>query len=401
MIYLINSSEIELIDNIKENSLTLINLGSSTIQALFKIKSGSKKMLVDLIFSHPSNYNFTLNQYDPDVDEENIEDLNPVESEQEPLLFTQAQNVQKLYLNKEIDRRFINPKRRLESVYSENQTDLIESGESFLGRNRLILNLKEEMNNIVLTLFRNENVEENKNEKMYIKFKNFQSEVGTPLASIDNKMIVRQKKDILDVEFGGLILGEDVNVDNYTVKYDIKIFNKDDVQSKYENYYIYSYTNDITPLFSTSLSSKGNAIKKTNYIRIKASLNERKSQYLLINAKVKNLDDGEEELLQYDVLKFSVEEQSEERKWPDEKENEKEKSETSEKTEEDKIKEKNKVKLYIILFFFILSIVLTFAGLFIYLTFFGKKDNIIEEDTDYKDVGGIIDEKKKINEEEE
>ena len=400
MIYLINSSEFELVDDIKENSLTLVNLGSSTIQAIFKIKSGSKKMLVDLIFSHPSNYNFTLNQYDPDVDDEDIENLNPVESEQEPLLFTQVQNV-------EIDRKFINSKRRLESIYTENQTDLIESEESLLGRNRLILNLEEEMSNIVLTLFRKEDVEENKNEKIYVRYRNYKSEkVETTKVSIDNTINVGQMKDMLDVEFGGLILGEDVNVDNYTVKYNIQIFNEDDIKSKYENYYIYSYTNDIKPLFSTSFSSRGNAVKKSNYIRIKASLNERNSQYLLINAKVKNLDDEEEQLLQYKVFQFTVEEESGERKWPDEKEKEKKESEKSGKTDEEKIKEENEIKLYIILACFILSVVLTFVGLFIYLAFFGKKDNNIEEDTDYKDVGGIVEDKKeddgkKINEEEE
>ena len=62
---------------------------------------------------------------------------------------------------------------------------------------------------------------------------------------------------------------------------------------------------------------------------------------------------------------------------------------------------------------FIVSVILTFIAVFVYITFFGKKDNNIEEDSDYKDVGGIVqddkkedegkttDNGKKINEEEE
>ena len=63
--------------------------------------------------------------------------------------------------------------------------------------------------------------------------------------------------------------------------------------------------------------------------------------------------------------------------------------------------------------FFVISILLTVIILFIYLKFFGKKEGNIEEESDYKDVGGIVkeenketdgkntDEGKKINEEEE
>ena len=62
---------------------------------------------------------------------------------------------------------------------------------------------------------------------------------------------------------------------------------------------------------------------------------------------------------------------------------------------------------------FIASVVLTFIGIFVYISVCGKKDNNIEEDSDYRDVGGIVqnDDKKedegknndgkKINEEEE
>ena len=45
------------------------------------------------------------------------------------------------------------------------------------------------------------------------------------------------------------------------------------------------------------------------------------------------------------------------------------------------------------------SIIITFIGVFIYLLFFAKKDPNIEEDQDYKNVGGIVknDDKDKEN----
>ena len=124
IIYIINCSEVDLVDDMKENSLTLVDLVATTTQVIFKIKPGSTKMLVELILSHPSNYELTFNQYDQGVEDD----------DEEILLKSKAKN---------LDGKFINPKRRLASVYSENQTDLIKSDKSLLGRHKVILNLDE------------------------------------------------------------------------------------------------------------------------------------------------------------------------------------------------------------------------------------------------------------------
>ena len=55
-----------------------------------------------------------------------------------------------------------------------------------------------------------------------------------------------------------------------------------------------------------------------------------------------------------------------------------------------KNREENRPILILILGLFIGSVVITFIGVFIYIQYFAKKDGNIEEDQDYKDVGGIV-----------
>ena len=80
-----------------------------------------------------------------------------------------------------------------------------------------------------------------------------------------------------------------------------------------------------------------------------------------------------------------------------------------------KNRKENRNILIIILASFGGSIAITFIAVFIYINFFAKKDINIEEEQDYKDVGGIVTSKEdkdkdkmetkedgpKINEEEE
>lgn len=86
------------------------------------------------------------------------------------------------------------------------------------------------------------------------------------------------------------------------------------MESKYENIYIYDAQSEA--LYATNLPLKGIVTQIINYIVIKTQPNDKKKQLLLIDAKIKNLED--EELLQYKAYdNIIVEEQSEEREWPD------------------------------------------------------------------------------------
>ena len=96
--------------------------------------------------------------------------------------------------------------------------------------------------------------------------------------------------------------------------------------------------------------------------------------------------------LQYEVYKFKVEEISPKRKWEEDK--------------EEDLKKKNRPIFIIILACFLSCVLLTLLLVLIYTKLINKQTNI-EEDKDFKDVGGIVDEDKtpkddkRINEEED
>ena len=200
---------------------------------------------------------------------------------------------------------------------------------------------------------------------------------------------------------------------------------------------IIKYDNKVKSLYTKNIKLKGNNVKQDIYLVIQAPLNEKKDQLLLVDADV---NEGEKKIsLQYELLEFKVEEESPERVWPadddDSDKTESDKTESdkteSDKTESDKTesdgtdktkddndednKEKNKNKLLIIMVCFGISILLTLLVILIYIKYFSSREGKIEEEKDYKDVGGIVindDEKndgpatkedsvKKINEEEE
>ena len=322
MIYLINCSSIDQHTDLKENKLEKIKLTESTTQIIFKTKPETK-MSVELILSHPSHYTYTFNQYDLE-EEEVIEDA--VDDYEGDSFYS----------------KFINPKRRLATDYSENQTDLIESEESQFGKNKFILDIKEDMNKIVLSIFLKDDEEDidQENDLMFVKYKNLKNEEEENNYSYESEIKVKKDKDMLSITFGGLS-DENENLENAQIVYDIKLFDKEELTSLYENYYINSYTNEVKPLYSTSFVAKGEMIKKENYLKIKAPLNDGKEQYLLINAKITNSDGEELQFLQYKSKTVTVEEQSEEREWPDDEEEEKEKEKEKEKDDEKKEEKKD------------------------------------------------------------
>ena len=426
IISIINCSTTDPIE-LKEDTFQETELTESTTEFLFPIPTPeSQKMLVEIIMSHPSKYTVTFNQYDIKSEPELLKSS---QSNKEPLQVEDPKNSNIFYLNDDIEERFIHPKRRLASDFSDNQTNLIEKDELVLGKNKVVLNLDKDMEKIILSVFKIDEGDEQVG-KIYIKYKISQNIEEEKYSLKDTKINFAQDKDMFNVTFSGIQQSdENMDLKNFTVLYNIKLYDSDTLYSKYENIYCYAFNNgkdEITPLFSTNIRLKGDATKENNNLKIKAPLNNKATQLLLVNARVKNGDENEQ-LLQYEVSDFRVEEESEERVWPDEKEEEKEKEKEKEKeeekekekekekTEEKKEKEKEKEKseeeqykenrennrtiLIIILGSFGGSIIITFIGVFIYLLFFAKKDPNIEEDQDYKNVGGIVknDEKDKEN----
>ena len=184
----------------------------------------------------------------------------------------------------------------------------------------------------------------------------------------------------------------DINLTNFSSVYTINLFDKETLTSKLENVYLYEL-DGLKALLSKSIKLKGEATKTDNFIKIKAPLNEKKDQVLLINAKVKNGDE-EEQILHYEINAFKVEEESGERVWPDD------------KGEEEDNRKKNAPILYIIMGSFGGIVILTFIIVLVYIKLNGDKPNI-EEDNDYKDIGKIEPNSNKetdkgnVNEEEE
>ena len=383
---------------LEQNIFKKVVLTEEETQILFPISEQTSRMSIDVALSHPSDYKITLNQYDI-----------------EPELFKEIlepQNSKEFHLNEE--EMFIHPKRRLSSVYVDNQTDLIENEELLLGQSKITLKLGQEMKKIVLTVFKSENdtTDSTVEKSIFVRYKLIEEEEKQKYQLTNKVITLEQEKDMLCIKFGGVEqLAEDTNLTNFVSVYSVNLFDKETLTSKYENVYLYE-CDGLKSLLSTNIKLKGEATKADNYLKIKAPLNDKKDQALLINAKVKNGDE-EEQILHYELSDFNVEEESGERVWPDDKEKETETEKEKEKEREKEGKtsdnkdyrEENKYILYIIMGSFGGIVILAFIIVLIYVKLNGNKPDI-EEDNDYKDIGKIEPTKKEtdkgnVNEEEE
>jgi hypothetical protein len=384
--YSCSSDPIEL----EENTFKKVVLTEEETQILFPITKQTSRMSVDVALSHPSEYNISLSQYD---NESAL--INEI---------IESKNSKEFHLNEE--EMYIHPKRRLSTLF-DNQTDLIEKEELLLGLSKITLKLGKNMEKIVLTVFKSENATTNSNVEKFIlvRYKLVEEEEKQKYQLSNTKITMKQEKDMLSIKFGGVKqLGENTNLTNFVTVYTISLFDKENLDSKYENVYLYE-CDGLKSLFSTNIKLKGEATKADNYLKIKAPLNDKKNQILLINAKVKNGDE-EEQILHYELSDFKVEEESGERVWPDDKEKEKEGDKEKEGEKAKDPKEENEYILYIIMGSFGGIVILTFIAVLIYVKLNGNKPDI-EEDNDYKDIGKIEPSSKKetdkgnVNEEEE
>ncbi len=371
---IIACSTVEEVKIDQQNILKEIELKDSDYQIILAIESAKDQyMTVEYIFSHPSKFDYTFNKYDIDDNKTKLYSNKDAESNENIFYFDE--NVQVFPLNL---------KRMLSSDFSENQTDIINDKESIYGKNKVVLKLNDQIENIVFSLFKKEQLKGT--EKLYIKYKISENKEAKKYTLNNAKIGLTQDKDMLNITFEGIKYDDSINFTNIIVNYQIKLFDKNSLESMFEeNIYLYAFDTQAKALFSTNLILKGKVTQDKNYLVIKAPLNENKEQLLLINVKITNKDLSDEELLQYEVYNnIIVKEQSKE--MPDEDKKKKDDDEIDAK----KNREENRPILILILGLFIGSVVITFIGVFIYIQYFAKKDGNIEEDQDYKDVGGIV-----------
>ena len=365
------------IEELEINTLNEITLTEREMEYSLPIATpDNQNMIIELLFSHPSKYGIEFSS-----------------TSVEEILKLSEKEAKKKNMFPYDDRT---KKRHLEETPVE-----IKNDTTVLGKRIITLNLENTMGSIIINITSKEGVELSGEEKVYLKYCIVKTIEEEKYSLSEKKINVEKEKDILNITFKGIKqLNEE---ENLTAYFDIKIFDKDTLDSKFENIYIYPYSSEVEPLLSKELKLKGKMTKLDNHIKIKAKLNDKKKQILLINVKVKNGDE-EGQLLQYEGFTFNVEEESGERVWPDEEEppkeeeeeegnNKKEEEDSNNKKEEEEeedYRKENKTKFLIILIFFIVSVVLTIIGVLIYIKFFAKNENSIEEETDYKDVGGIV-----------
>lgn len=381
------------IKELEINTINKINLTESENEYSLPIEiPDDQKMVIELVFSHPSKYNVTFSST-------LIEEFLKTSEEE-------AKNKNILLYDDKTKKRYIR------HLLTEEASVEPESESTTFGKMTKTLNLDNTMDSIIIKITPKEGAEFSGEEKGYLKYCIVKTIEEKYMLS-DPKINVEKEKDILNISFKGIKqLDEDEDLFAY---FYIKIFDKDSLDSKYENIYIYSYANEVDPLISKVLRLKGKMIQLDNYVKIKAQLNDKKEQILLINVEVKNLN-GEGQSFQYEGFTFNVEEESGEREWPNEEESpeeepqeeespepqeEESKEDEPQKEEEDNTnkekeeeeedyREENKSKFTIILICFIVAVILTMIAVLIYIKFFSKNENSIEEETDYKDVGGIV-----------
>ena len=260
--------------------------------------------------------------------------------------------------------------RKLSEDYEKNDTSIIISGENSLGESRLVLKIDKPMK-IVMAVFKKSGDEKELVGKISVKYKTSIQEEKPKYNIYDNRIIFEQNKKKLKIVFRGLDLGaENSNFQNLKISYKIQIFDKSAL-SKYENIYMYRFSEDVKALYTKEITKENEKVKEENKIDITAELNDIKEQILIIDAEVTD-GVGVKEFLQYEAVQFRVEEVA---------------TDEVGEGDENNIK-KNKLILLIIALCFVGTILLTFVLVFIYIKFCGKKEDTIEEDSDYKNVGG-------------
>ena len=334
--------------NIFEDNLDMLTLTNSWNFFLLKNSknsTASNKMLIEIMFSHPSRYSISFNKYKKGsiiVDDNSAE-------------------------------------RKFSPDYSNNQTGLILNEEKNIGKSRLILNmsktLEDSTNDIIIYIKRNENFVSGEEDKVMIRY--LSNATNEKYFLNNTKINLEKDKNALNLTFGGVSLygNENKSFSFLSANYTIDIFEKETLEKNLENVYSYAlYDDKRISLYHRELRKQPD-IANNKFIRIdNFTTNTKKELLLLIKVKVINSTN----ILQYEAVTFKFSKDSGGK-------------DTDEVDTEKNIKE-NKPTLILILAFYSGAVFLTFVAVFIYLTIKNKKNeknNKNAEDYDYKNIGEI------------
>ena len=345
LIYFTASSPI----TIKSNIYNKISLNQEVTEIILSTNNYNY-ITIELIFSNQSNYFTSFNEYNSEIESNSFKEFQ-----------------------------------------KSNQTDLIIESELFLGKNKILLRTKDSnKNDIILTLFEKEKKDnKGQNDFVYIKYSLSENIESEKYMIKNTKIQLEQDSEFLYIYFDGINqIDEEINLENLKSDFDIKIFDKIELESLYENIYAYIYVNEKLEnkaLSNISMKFKGKTVKSDMFIKIELNKNDNKEQIILISAKV-NYNNIEESVLHYEYLTFQ-----------NFKENEKINNGTNgnkEDSQEEEVKanrENNKKILFIITGSFVVIIIISFISIVSYIKCHEvSNENVIEEDQDYSNIGGII-----------
>ena len=345
LIYFTASSPI----TIKSNIYNKISLNQEVTEIILSTNNYNY-ITIELIFSNQSNYFTSFNEYNSEIESNSFKEFQ-----------------------------------------KSNQTDLIIKSELFLGKNKILLRTKDSnKNDIILTIFEKEKKDnKGQNDFVYIKYSLSENIESEKYMIKNTKIQLEQDSEFLYIYFDGINqIDEEINLENLKSDFDIKIFDKIELESLYENIYVYIYDNEKLEnkaLSNRSMKFKGKTVKSDMFIKIELNKNDNKEQIILISAKV-NYNNIEESFLHYEYLTFQ-----------NFKENENNNNGTNgnkEDSQEEEVKanrENNKKILFIITGSFVVIIIISFISIVSYIKCHEvSNENVIEEDQDYSNIGGII-----------
>lgn len=401
------------------NTYTKHKLQEDEERIILKIDEPKEQiMAIDFIFSNPSKYeSITFNRYDVENDQEEQKEtekepetegestekeVDPTEDEKKETETTEKESTEK-----EVDPtggeknetetkqegnweddggEEVDPtSRRLSTIYTENQTDLVIEGKEVNGKKVVYLKLDKETKAIAFTIYKDKSKSVSDTDYIYLRYR--VAEEKPEFYSLSKKDVTTAvEKDIVNITFSGISQFKDVkNGDDFSVKYIIRFVDKETASKNFEQPISYFLDSTVKPLSELTLNLAGVSAGENIEVRLQGTLNEKKPQLALVFAKA--TFKGETEHILYNPVEFTITEAEEKKDNTEKKE---------EKTDENKDKvEENKMKFFVILGCFIGIVVIVFIIIMIYIAMKPKVENP-EDSGDYKNVGAI----RNVNEEE-
>ena len=323
-----------------ENKLNIVTLSNDWNFILLRNSNNpnaSNRMLIEIMFSHPSKYCITFNKYN--------------------------------------DEKIIMDENKLSPNYTLNQTGIILNEKNDVGKSKLILNITkasiEDSKDIILYFQRNKSYKTGTEDKVMIRYLSNDSNDKYFIKNTTIELV--KDKNILNISFGGISTNENENenLPDLSANYAIDIFEKEALEKNIQNLYSYALYNDKRiSLYHKELKIKGK-IANSNYIRINPKLKTKKELVLLIKVIVENSTG----ILQYEAATFKVTG-----------------GDSEEEIDTEKNIKENKLILIIVIGLYTGSVILTFIIVFIYFAIRKKNEAKFKkgaEEYDYKNIGEI------------